>query len=580
MARRKLQFVLFSALLCGTHTINGATLTGSFTPISQGSVIDLTTEGPLDWVHWGLYNETSLNRKATVAPQIGDFKVVDATNGFAQAYHYADNYNGYSWNDGNPTVSVTNTPTGVWAYGTPNIGSGFEFTVPADTSARTLKVFVGTFAARARFTASLSDGSAASYTDSSLSNMGNGPGGFYTITYAANTAGQFLTARWVVSQAFRPDGNATLQAAALTAPGANNPPFVMVRSPQNNASFTALIDITIEADAFDPDGSVDKIEFFEGSNKLGEATNSPYTLVWKSVAPGRYLLAAQATDNGGTASTSAPVRIFVGGSGSSLSGSVALPPASVDLTAEGISDWAHWGLSSAASFNHKAGIPQQISNFTKVGSRDAQQYADNYTAYSWSDGTPTAGTNDTRTGVFMYGLNNGFMLSAPADTNSRTLKVYVGLYGAQGDFQAYLSDFSAPAYTDTSLSNVFGNAYAVYTLAYAAASAGQTLFVEYKVKTLFDADFGNVTLQAATLSGSASTNTPIAVTMLAPAVTSDQLRFDFQTEMGARYTVQFTDSLNPINWLTLTNLTGDGSIASISDAANSGSERFYRVKAE
>src|SRR2546426_9935714 len=115
MAKRKLQGILFGALLCGTCTINAVTLSGSFTPISQGSVVNLTTEGPLDWVHWGLYNETSFNRKATVAPQIGDFTVVDATSGFAQVFHYADNYNGYSWNDGNPTVSVTNTPTGVWA---------------------------------------------------------------------------------------------------------------------------------------------------------------------------------------------------------------------------------------------------------------------------------------------------------------------------------------------------------------------------------------------------------------------------------------------------------------------------------
>jgi hypothetical protein len=161
------------------------------------------------------------------------------------------------------------------------------------------------------------------------------------------------------------------------------------------------------------------------------------------------------------------------------------------------------------------------------------------------------------------------------------LKVYAGLYGAQGNFQAYLSDFSAPAYTDTSLDNVFGNAYAVYTLNYAAASAAQTLTVKYTATALYDADFGNVTLQAATLSGGgALTNLPTAVTILGPAITSGELHFTFQTQAGFNYTIQFSNSLNPINWLTLTNLTGDGSIANVADGNPGGSERFYRVKAE
>src|SRR5207247_5858609 len=129
-----------------------------------------------------------------------------------------------------------------------------------------------------------------------------------------------------------------------------------------------------------------------------------------------------------------------------------------------------------------------------------QQYSDNYSAYNWSDGTPTAVASSTRTGVFINGLNDGFAITAPADTALRTLKVYVGLYGAQGHFQAYLSDFSAPAYSDSSLRNIFGNAYSVYTLTYAAAAAGQTLTVKYTAKALFDADFGNVTFQAASLS--------------------------------------------------------------------------------
>src|SRR5439155_779174 len=105
--------------------------------------------------------------------------------------------------------------------------------------------------------------------------------------------------------------------------------------------------------------------------------------------------------------------------------------------------------------------------------------------------------------------------SAPADTNSRTLKVYVGLYGAEGKFQSYLSDHSAPAYTDASLNSIFGSDPGVYTLTYAAASSEQTLNVIYTAQTLFDADYGNVTLQAATLSGG-PTNAPPTVVITSP----------------------------------------------------------------
>ena len=143
--------VLLQALLIGGRVeVTAATLTGSFASIPRNSVVDLSTNGPVDWVHWGLFTETSINRKAGVTPRISDFKTVSGfnSNAFVYAYQFSDNYNGYSWSDGTPVTAVTNTTTGVWAYGVPSAGTGFEFTVPADTTIRTLKVFVGAFAAR------------------------------------------------------------------------------------------------------------------------------------------------------------------------------------------------------------------------------------------------------------------------------------------------------------------------------------------------------------------------------------------------------------------------------------------------
>src|SRR5206468_3247773 len=142
-----------------------------------------------DWVHSGLYTGTSPDRKAGVAPLISDFTLLDATNGFAYVYQFADNYNGYAWSDGTPSAAVTNTTTGVWAYGVPAAGSGFLITAPADTTLRTLSVYVGAFAAAGKFEASLSDNSAAAYA-SSFTNQSNGESRAYSITYAAQSAGQ------------------------------------------------------------------------------------------------------------------------------------------------------------------------------------------------------------------------------------------------------------------------------------------------------------------------------------------------------------------------------------------------------
>jgi hypothetical protein len=195
---------------------------------------------------------------------------------------------------------------------------------------------------------------------------------------------------------------------------------------------------------------------------------------------------------------------------------LAQPLRTVNLTTEGTRDWAHWGLATNTLFNHKANVSQQISDFTKIGSDPVTIYRDNYTAYSWTDGTPAPNASSLSNGVFTTGVTNGFQITVPADTTARRLRVYVGLYGAQGNFQAWLSDFSAAAYLDTTLSNTFDNAYGVYTLNYAAASAGQTLTLRYRSLKLFDFDFGNVTLQAATLVMNPGSNLPPTITIDSP----------------------------------------------------------------
>ena len=77
----------------------------------------------------------------------------------------------------------------------------------------------------------------------------------------------------------------------------NQPPTVSISSPTKNSNFVAPATIVIDATASDPDGIIGKVEFYNGSTKLGERTSSPYSLTWKEVPEGTYALTAIATDN-------------------------------------------------------------------------------------------------------------------------------------------------------------------------------------------------------------------------------------------------------------------------------------------
>lgn len=99
----------------------------------------------------------------------------------------------------------------------------------------------------------------------------------------------------------------------VTFSNSSNPaPSVNITSPANGASFTAPASITINANASD-NGSVSKVEFFQGGTKLGEDTSSPYSFTWTNVAAGSYSITARATDNQNATTTSAAVSVTVTG---------------------------------------------------------------------------------------------------------------------------------------------------------------------------------------------------------------------------------------------------------------------------
>ncbi|MBN1617977.1 T9SS type A sorting domain-containing protein, partial [Candidatus Dojkabacteria bacterium] len=79
----------------------------------------------------------------------------------------------------------------------------------------------------------------------------------------------------------------------------------------NGAEFLAPAAVTITANASDIDGSISKVEFFNGDNKLGEKISGPWLYIWNDVPIGFYSLTAVATDDLGAKTTSAPIYVKI-----------------------------------------------------------------------------------------------------------------------------------------------------------------------------------------------------------------------------------------------------------------------------
>jgi uncharacterized repeat protein (TIGR02059 family) len=94
----------------------------------------------------------------------------------------------------------------------------------------------------------------------------------------------------------------------------NKHPIIHIYNPRKGTSYDNLSTVTIDAVASDPDGTISKVEFYNGSEKLVELTSDPYTYTWKDVAEGTYIITAVATDNLNDTTISSPIEFVVGNS--------------------------------------------------------------------------------------------------------------------------------------------------------------------------------------------------------------------------------------------------------------------------
>ena len=87
--------------------------------------------------------------------------------------------------------------------------------------------------------------------------------GNYTITAKASDNGGLST---------------TSQSVGISVATSINIPTIQLTSPTAGSNFTAAATIALTANASDADGSIVKVEFYNGNNKIGEDNTAPYSM--------------------------------------------------------------------------------------------------------------------------------------------------------------------------------------------------------------------------------------------------------------------------------------------------------------
>jgi hypothetical protein len=462
----------------------------------------------MDWTQWG-YSDGAVKNVKESPPEslINDYSPEPDTLPL-DAVRWGDSPIAFTWptDSGHPTDNAANT-TGFISFliGSFSQGEGIKLEVPADTTARTLKLYLGTTSARAAVTATLSDGSATAYTTTIDNPVNLSRAQVVTLNYAAASAGQTLTVKFTFdSDTGGAGGSLNLYAATLAEDILPTP--VITLEPGESAD---ELQATLAAGSDIPAGAVVRYEagstpadptesssLYSGTITLSQSGTIKAKAFFPGYANGRI--------------SSVDYSAASGTSNSGISAFIEQAPSSVaDINAEGTEDWTHWGYSDGAVKNVKESPPESLINDYSPEPDtlplDAVRYDDSPIAFTWPTGSgyPTDNAANT-TGFISFLIDSfdpeqGIKLEVPADTTARTLKLYLGTTSARAAVTATLSDGSVAAYTGA-IDNTVGLARAkVVTLNYAAAADDETLTVKFTYDSNTGGPGGALNLHAATL---------------------------------------------------------------------------------
>lgn len=226
------------------------------------------------------------------------------------------------------TFCVHNAPAGASALGSG--GGGLAYSGITPSAAIELNIYSGQGGSGTRIA---TNGATGSYASTLPLDLAGGNPILVTLTYKGGNliehlvdlvTGQTYDASYAINLPTAANGNTAYvgftgatgglnsrQTVSSFSFALNNPPLVTLVSPTDGAVFTAPTNILLSANASDLDGSISKVEFFQGASKLGETNNVPYQFTWTNVPAGFYSLTAKATDDSGATTVSAAAAVTV-----------------------------------------------------------------------------------------------------------------------------------------------------------------------------------------------------------------------------------------------------------------------------
>lgn len=382
--------------------------TGAFITMegqASPSVLNLTAEGELDWLHIGGVSESDWSYKRDVVNSI-QYTPANPVNMSQQK----DNQMKVSWIDGKPVQSVTDSTYGATFV---EAGNGWELKVPAGKQAKVLTIYTESLLADSILEAYLSDQSVP-LVKQSIPSVGTSQGKAYAITFQAASDNQELIVKMAIQPTSQPGGAISLNAATLS----------LYEKGEQPPKADAYMDLELQN-----------------------------------------------------------------------------PPRVLDLTQEGALDWMHMGGASgvgvATDVNRKKDVQEQIGYLPKDPAMVKLQ-KDNKVEVGWTDGKPLEGTSNSINGAVYVNVGNGWEITAPADKQTKELRIYTGAWHSSSTLEVYLSDNSVPLVQEKleAAGSVNGK---VLAIKFQAASDNQKLTVKLTIDKTTHKN-GNVYLNAVTLS--------------------------------------------------------------------------------
>lgn len=273
--------------------IQGATLSTPKAAMLKGTVansssVNLTSEGNLDWTIWGTNasDPTIPVKKAAVPTQISDLEII-GTPDYTRSYTSPEWWGTHpaAWTDGAPTAAGTDAISAALLGGP--TGTGYRFTVPADTTAKTLKIYLGVMGTKGVLRAFLSDGSATEFVTSTddndpnaINSSGGGASKSVSLTYQAASDHQTLTIEYTLN--YDHWGNTLwLQGAALSGADILKPSTPAGVALKSLTSTTA----SLQWDAASDNVGVTGYKIYQGGTLVGRTDAASRSFFMRGLSP-------------------------------------------------------------------------------------------------------------------------------------------------------------------------------------------------------------------------------------------------------------------------------------------------------